>query len=139
MRDEQNKPNFWTTLPGILTGVAAILTAIGGLLVVVHPFRSNTDGRDRRAQAVTVPEKSEASKPQPPPYNSLSETSHDPQQKQKTVAVITENDGTILTVDADSLVWFGGTITPREFNLNSGQSIPFDKIKVIDVLTPSRT
>jgi hypothetical protein len=28
--------SFWTTLPGILTGIAGIITAIGGLLVVLY-------------------------------------------------------------------------------------------------------
>jgi hypothetical protein len=31
-----DKPSFWATLPGILTGLAALLTAIGGLLVIFH-------------------------------------------------------------------------------------------------------
>jgi len=29
------KGNFWTTLPGILTGLAALITAIAGLLTVI--------------------------------------------------------------------------------------------------------
>lgn len=28
--------SFWTTLPGILTGIAGVITAIGGLLVILH-------------------------------------------------------------------------------------------------------
>ncbi|MCK4819114.1 hypothetical protein KA005_25300, partial [bacterium] len=31
----ENK-SFWTTLPGILTGVAGVISAIGGLLLVLH-------------------------------------------------------------------------------------------------------
>ena len=31
MGEHQNKPNFWTTLPGILTGCAAMITAVTGL------------------------------------------------------------------------------------------------------------
>jgi hypothetical protein len=34
MDEEQNKPNFWRTLPGILTG--SPITAVGGLLVALH-------------------------------------------------------------------------------------------------------
>jgi len=55
------------------------------------------------------------------------------EQPHKAIVTITESDGTILTVDADSLVW-GSSLTPREFTLNGRQSIPFDKIKTIDVL-----
>lgn len=36
MSDKQNKKSFWTTLPGILTGLAALLTAIGSLLTVLN-------------------------------------------------------------------------------------------------------
>lgn len=32
-RKSKDKSTFWTTLPGILTGIAAIITAVGGLLV----------------------------------------------------------------------------------------------------------
>lgn len=28
--------SFWTTLPGILTGIAAVITAIGGLVIVLN-------------------------------------------------------------------------------------------------------
>jgi hypothetical protein len=31
-----DKPSFWTTLPGILTGLAALLTAIAGLFAIHH-------------------------------------------------------------------------------------------------------
>jgi hypothetical protein len=34
-----NKPSFWTTLPGILVGLAGLISAIGGLLALFlkHP------------------------------------------------------------------------------------------------------
>jgi hypothetical protein len=32
MRDERDQHSFWTTLPGILTGVAAVITAVDGLI-----------------------------------------------------------------------------------------------------------
>ena len=28
--------SFWATLPGILTGIAGVITAIGGLLLILH-------------------------------------------------------------------------------------------------------
>ncbi len=31
-----DKQSFWTTLPGILTAIAAVITAVGGLLVALH-------------------------------------------------------------------------------------------------------
>jgi hypothetical protein len=32
MSENRNQDSFWTTLPGILTGVAAVITAVGGLI-----------------------------------------------------------------------------------------------------------
>jgi hypothetical protein len=39
MSDENNQKNagsFWTTLPGCLTGIAAVITAIGGILTILY-------------------------------------------------------------------------------------------------------
>ncbi len=33
------RPSFWKTLPGILTAIASLITAIGGLIVVIQTFR----------------------------------------------------------------------------------------------------
>jgi hypothetical protein len=41
MTDAPQSHPFWTTLPGVLTGVAAVLTALVGLLAL---FMSGTDG-----------------------------------------------------------------------------------------------
>lgn len=35
MSEETNK-SFWTTLPGILTGIAAVITAIGGIIIALQ-------------------------------------------------------------------------------------------------------
>lgn len=35
MSDESKSGSFWTTLPGILTGIAAIITAVGGLVAAL--------------------------------------------------------------------------------------------------------
>lgn len=46
MSGENNK-SFWTTLPGILTGIAAIITAIGGILLALNTlgaFDNNGNG-----------------------------------------------------------------------------------------------
>ncbi|MEW6619732.1 MAG: carboxypeptidase-like regulatory domain-containing protein [bacterium] len=35
MSDNESK-NFWLTIPGIITGISAFVTAIGGLLIALH-------------------------------------------------------------------------------------------------------
>lgn len=49
------------------------------------------------------------------------------------IAAITESDGSTIAVTANSVIW-AASITPREFSLNSGQSISFDRIRSIDIL-----
>lgn len=36
MNNKEKKSSFWTTLPGILTGIAAIITAIGGIYIALQ-------------------------------------------------------------------------------------------------------
>src|SRR5882762_7884298 len=36
MAEEEKKAGFWATLPGILTGVAAVMTAVGGLILGLY-------------------------------------------------------------------------------------------------------
>jgi len=43
--DKAIKPSWWTTLPGILTGIAALLTAIGGLVVGLNQVGMFSGGR----------------------------------------------------------------------------------------------
>lgn len=37
MPDDQKPHSFWTSIPGVLTGIAALLTAIAGLVIVFKP------------------------------------------------------------------------------------------------------
>lgn len=45
MSNDDNSKSFWTTLPGILTGVAALLTAVGGLLTTID-WQGHGDGAE---------------------------------------------------------------------------------------------
>ena len=47
------KANFWTTLQGILTGLAAVLTATGGIIVGIHKLRGRSE--DPAPQAPSAP------------------------------------------------------------------------------------
>jgi hypothetical protein len=38
--DEKKPQSWWSTLPGVLTAVAAVITAVAGLLAVLHQFRA---------------------------------------------------------------------------------------------------
>lgn len=45
---------FWTTLPGILTGLAALLTAIGGLIVVLNGMGDDGGRAGARGETSTI-------------------------------------------------------------------------------------
>ena len=140
MAEEQNKPNFWTTLPGILTGLAALLTALGGLFLALHQSASNVSPKDQATPPTIAPQSTEAirraqpSTPSSAPATSVT-SAHDSQPVHKGNAVITENDGSTVTLDDDSLTWLGG----KEITFKSGQSIPFNKIQSIKVVDVDET
>jgi hypothetical protein len=60
--------SWWATLPGILTGIAAVITALGGLITVLLPiFRNGTDitSRSQTGLATSKVHQEAAVTPQP--------------------------------------------------------------------------
>lgn len=49
MNDKDEKKSFWTTLPGILTGITGLITALGGLFVILHQIGVLGPGSNRPA------------------------------------------------------------------------------------------
>lgn len=123
MEKESRFWKFWKTLPGVLTAIAALLTAIAGLYGI---FGHRPTAADK--SVVPGPVKPGAREPQPEP--SPASVAND---RADATAVITESDGSVLTVRANSVRWTPGA-TPEEIGLNNGQSVPIGKIKTIDVL-----
>jgi hypothetical protein len=128
MQKESRFWKFWTTLPGFLTAIAALLTAIVGAYGIFGPKPNQP------VKVVSGPVQSGAREPQPSPSTPPSVT---PDHANAT-ATITESDGSNITVRASSLVW-NPSITLGEIGLSSGQSIALDKIKAIDVLSVEDT
>ncbi len=146
MAEQQSRHAFWTTLPGILTGIAALVTAITGLVVGLSQyggFRSGPDesGRStggsaatevsRPAPAVTerarpAPAATEGARPAPP----AAEERPGPPATADAEATIRARDGKVTTVYADSLQH---RQTSRELYLLSGQRISFDRIRTIEI------
>ena len=145
MADESPKQSFWTTLPGILTGMAAVLTAAGGIILGLHQsgsFSSKDQHETPSAATTTVTERA----PEAPPLSgtanaqpsglsaksverSLAEKST-PASASATDLVITQTDGTTLPVYLENLNFAGNG---RGVTLTTGQSVDFGKIKSIDV------
>jgi hypothetical protein len=133
--DGEKKPGFWTSLPGILTGVAALVTAIGGLTLGLyqsgvlgakhdHAVPSTTSGTASE-KATTEPssDQLEHVKPNPVPSNRG--------EDQATFAV-TARDGTVTTVFGNSFRQMAQY--DAQLHLLSGQAIAFDKIRSIEVV-----
>jgi hypothetical protein len=127
LAEPEKKQNFWTTLPGVLTGVAALLTAATGLLVVLYPH-GFAGSKDDHPVAVS-PQNAAATAP-----DAMGETSTHasamPRQQKRTVLVVGK-DGTETRVFLNS---FRDSYSGEAIQLKNGQSIPFDKIRSIDFL-----
>jgi hypothetical protein len=146
MAEQQSRHAFWTTLPGILTGIAAVVTAITGLIVGLLQYGGFRSGPgegggsaggsaatevSRPAPAVTerarpAPAATEGSRPAPP----AAEERSGPPATADAQVTITARDGKVTTVYADSLQH---RQTSRELYLLSGQRISFDRIRTIAI------
>jgi len=113
----------------MLTGIAALLTAVTGLFVVMHP-RGSAGGKESPAAGVS----SGAEMPRATPAvggGSSGSPVPAPQQRQKVTVLVVGKDG------AETRVFLNGfkdSYTDEAIGLKSGQSIPFDKIRSIDFL-----
>lgn len=135
MADSENKPNFWTTMPGFLTGLAAVLTAVTGLLVVMHPHGASGSKETPAVGTVSPSDAAGAASngvgavPTGAGGTSVP-TAAMPKQQKPTVLVI-ERDGSQTRLFLSS---FRESMWDEAFRLKNGQTIPFDKIKSVDFL-----
>ncbi|TVL97301.1 MAG: hypothetical protein CV087_22525 [Candidatus Brocadia sp. WS118] len=85
MGEQKEKTSWWQTIPGILTGIAAIITALGGLIAVL--YQSGVFG-EKSSPAAPVKEPAEThSKPSSvtpsnEPHTAISQDSLSPESKQ---------------------------------------------------------
>ena len=140
MADESPKQSFWTTLPGILTGMAAVLTAAGGIILGLHQSGTLGSKESHREATSTVSEPAAGTSSLPgsttPPANAqpaIAQPEAAPAKNapaSSTDLMITEKDGTVLPVYMENLNFAGNS---HGVTLTTGQSIDFGKIKSIDV------
>ncbi len=127
MAEPDKRQSFWTTLPGMLTGIAAVLTAVTGLLVVMYPhgFAGSKDGRP----AAVSPQ--DAATPAPNAVGATSTPASATPRQQKPTVLVVRKDGTETRVFLNS---FRDSYSGEAIQLKNGQAIPFDKIRSIDFL-----
>jgi hypothetical protein len=132
--ESEKKQSFWTTMPGVLTGLAALLTAATGLWVAIAPH--DKSGPDERSAALSTPMQSSApgsaspaSTQQSPTVSSVATA---PGATARDTVIVTSRVGDVTKLSAKSFVH---NSTDKAIELTSGQTIGFDKIKAIDFLT----
>jgi hypothetical protein len=125
LEKKQSFWTFWTTMPGVLTGIAAVLTAVTGLIVVMYPhgFAGSKEG----SPAAAISSRDAAA---PNAVGSSAAASAVPKQQKPTVLVVGK-DGTETRV---SLRGFQDSQSGEAIGLKNGQTIPFDKIGSVDFL-----
>jgi hypothetical protein len=125
----EKKQNFWTTMPGILTGLAALLTAATGLWVAIGPH-NKPSADEHPAAAVSAPLQSSAPGSAPPASTQQSSAAL-PSPAADTVR-LTSRAGEVTQLSAKTFIH---NFTDKAIELTSGQTIAFEKIKAIDFLT----
>jgi hypothetical protein len=123
---DSEKQNFWTTLPGILTGIAALLTAVTGMLLVLYPhgFRAAKESAPTTAGV-------EASRTAAIEGGNAAPSGAAPAQSKKPGVLVTEKDGSSTEISLRSL---RDSYSGESVQLKNGQTVPFEKIKSIDFL-----
>jgi hypothetical protein len=120
--ESEKKQSFWTTLPGFLTGIAAVLTAVTGLLVVMYPHGFAGSKETQAGGSAMGASPSAAGG-----YAG----SAAPMTRQKSTVLMTAKDGTETRVFLKS---FRDSYSGEAIQLKNGQSIPLDKIRSVDFL-----
>jgi hypothetical protein len=136
LADSESKQSFWTTIPGILTGLAAVLTALTGLfLAIYHP---SSDGSDQPKRAPIVDGDARPA-PTGPASTSATNPLSPPASVPTTVDAGSQGSVTMRSRAGETtqlaLKSFKHNYTDDAIQLASGQTISFEKIHVMDFLT----
>ena len=137
MANRKKEPGFWSTLPGILTGVAAVLTAVTGLVVGIYQYsapgsKPDSAGRPAAGDPLTPAGAAEVSRPAEAAHPAeASPSAGASSEGGRATVTITSRDGAATPVFADSLrqirEW------DKSLHLLNGQTVVFDRIKTIEV------
>jgi hypothetical protein len=126
---------FWTSLPGVLAGVGALVTAISGLVLGLYQYGvlgSKPDRAREPSASIASPRgtSTEASAAHATPTNLPSVSTN--QSPHRATVVITASDGSMTTLFADG---FRQTAQyDDQLHLVSGQAVAFDKIASLEVV-----
>lgn len=119
---------FWKTAPGMITAVAAIITAIGGLIGVL--IQTGVIGADRKDATPT--QTTQVRSAPPTAITTAAGVASEAKPWRDVEATITAGDGTQVKARADAVrfCFSGGA----GVNLDDRQDIAFEKMSAIEVL-----
>jgi len=135
MNEQQKPTNWWQTLPGVLTAIAAVITAISGLVALL--FQNGVLGgkADSKIAAQTTPQVVAHSNAENRSIAASAEhaaTRTTARPWSEAEAVLLSRDGATTRVRAAS---FSNCISvDHEISLDDGQSIPFEKLASFEVI-----
>ena len=123
MAEPNERQSFWTTLPGILTGLAALLTAGTGLFLALNHPRDAASHTDRPtppavSSAAPVSTLEPAASPGTATPNAAKES-----------VIVTSRNGEVTRLAGKT---FRHSVGGKSIELTSGQTVPFEKIRSID-------
>jgi hypothetical protein len=126
MAEGEGSNSFWKTVPGILTALAAVITAVGGMVAVL--FQVGIIGHSPARPPVAAQTQVAPSAP-----TSVATTGA-PTGKPWTdaEAVFTDKDGTVTRMRAETVRFCISAETG--ITLNESQNIAFEKMSSIEVL-----
>ena len=146
MTETQKPASWWQTLPGILTGLAAFITAISGLIALLYQngfLDKKTEQAIPNVTATASTGNSATPSNVSPPIVASNTDAADQTAPTKTSsqnrkpwsdmeAVVLTQDGTQTRVRADS---FSNCISvDHELTLAAGQSVPFERMSGFEVI-----
>ena len=140
MADQGRGPGWWQTLPGIVTAIATLVTAVGGLLVILAQT-GMIGGTGASREPDTTPRVAADARGSGPassgaPRAGVSSPPHTEDAALKPWAqsdvVVTRRDGRTTIVRADT---FSNCLTGiQTLTLAGGQMVAFDLMRAIDVV-----
>jgi hypothetical protein len=131
MPKDPESSSWWQTLPGVLTAIAALITAVGGLLAVlvqtgvIHGSRGTSAADRDSTRYLPATAVSSAYRPPPAPSGALRPWS-------ESEAVITDANNVATVVRAETL---SNCISVNQvLTLNGSQDIPFERMRSFEIV-----
>jgi hypothetical protein len=122
--------SWWTTMPGLLTALAAIITAVGGLVAALGQTGVfGGKSASPAAASAAAPVEPVAARPADPPALAQPAAALPSPAAIKGVRVTTKT-GDVVALRSTATI-LGATIP-----LKSGQEVPFDRLERIDFTQP---